>query len=255
MKERIHPSAVLEGEINLGPGCLIEAFVQVRGTVESGERCYFGPGCFIQGPALIGNQAFIGERTTIGFPPQSLIRDFQQGKIESPWIGLESTRIGHECIIRSGSMIYAGSQVGNNVRLGHNVLIREKVTIGEGTTVGTGVIIDGNSSIGSKVSIQSNAYIPWNTHIENHVFLGPSCILTNDKYVMRTRYDLHGPILREGVSVGAGAVIMPNIEIGAEAVVGAGAVVTKNVPPKAIVFGVPAKIQDKIPNSWKKPLE
>jgi acetyltransferase-like isoleucine patch superfamily enzyme len=255
LKKRIHPSAVLEGEISLGSGCLIDAFVQMRGNVESGTKCYFGPGCFIQGPALIGNQVFFGEKTTIGFFPQRLIREFQQGKIESPWVGLDSTRIGDECIIRSGSVIYAGSQVENNVRVGHNVLIREKVTVGEGTTVGTGVIIDGNSSIGSRVSIQSNAYIPWNTHIENHVFLGPGCILTNDKYIMRTAYDLHGPIIREGVSIGAGAIIMPNIEIGTEAVVGAGAVVTKNVPPKAIVFGVPAKIQDQVPKSWKKPLE
>ena len=255
MKGKIHPSAVLDGEINLGRDCLVEAFAQVRGNVRSGERCYFGPGCLIQGPVLIGNQVFLGEKTTIGFSPQRLIRDYQQGKIEFPWIGLESTTIGHECIIRSGSVIYAGSRMGNNVRLGHNVLIREEVTIGEGTTVGTGVIIDGNSFIGSRVSIQSNAYIPWNTHIENHVFLGPGCILTNDKYVMRTRYDLQGPILREGVSIGAGAVILPNIEIGAGSVVGAGAVVTKNVPPKAIVYGVPAKIHGKIPNSWKKPLE
>jgi acetyltransferase-like isoleucine patch superfamily enzyme len=255
LKEKIHTSAILEGEIDIGPGSLIEPFVQIRGHVKSGKGCYFGTSCFIQGPASIGNQVFLGERTTIGFPPQKAIQDFQKGQSDAPWVGLETTRIGDECIIRSGSVIYAGSQVGSHVRLGHNVLIREQVTVGDGTTVGTGVIIDGRSSIGSKVSIQSNAYIPLNTQIEDHVFLGPGCVLTNDKYVMRTPYDLKGPILREGASIGAGAVVMPDIEIGAEAVVGAGAVVTKDVPAKAIVFGIPARIQDKVPPSWRKPLE
>ena len=108
---------------------------------------------------------------------------------------------------------------------------------------------------GNKVSIQSRVYIPWKTTIEDHVFLGPNCILTNDKYVMRFPIELKGPIIREGASIGAGAVIMPNIEIGAEAVIGAGAVVTKDVPPKSIVFGIPARKKDTVPKSWKKPLE
>ena len=255
MKAEIHSSAVIDEKVTLGQDCIVEAFVVIRGEVNSGERSFFGPGSYVLGPASIGNRVFLGEKTTIGFPVQKLIQQFQKGVIEAPWIGLESTRIGDECIVRSGSVIYAGSQVGKNVRMGHNVLIREHVKIGDDTVVGTGVIIDGKSLIGSKVSIQSNAYIPWNSRIEDHVFLGPNCILTNDKYVMRRPYELKGPVIREGASVGAGAVIMPNIEIGAEAVIGAGAVVTKDVPSRAIVYGIPARLQDDVPETWKKPLE
>jgi acetyltransferase-like isoleucine patch superfamily enzyme len=234
---------------------MVEAFVNIRGKVDSGSRCYFGCGCLIQGPASIGKQVFFGEKTTLGFPDQRIIRQFQQGKIKNSWTSLGMTKIGNGCIIRSGTVIYADVQLGNNVRTGHNVLIREKVVVGDESMIGTGVIIDGKTSIGDKVSIQSNAYIPWNTQIESHVFLGPNCILTNDKYVMRFPNELKGPIIREGASVGAGAVIMPNIEIGAEAVIGAGAVVTKDVPPKSIVFGIPARKRDSVPTSWKKPLE
>jgi acetyltransferase-like isoleucine patch superfamily enzyme len=255
LKTEIHSSAIIEEKVKLGKGCIVEAFVVIRGVVNGGERSFFGPGSYVLGPASIGKRVFLGDNTTVGFPVQKIIQQFQKGAIEAPLIGLESTRIGDECIIRSGSSIYAGSHVGKNVRMGHNVLIREQVKIGDDTVVGTGVIIDGKSVIGSKVSIQSNAYIPWNSMVEDHVFLGPNCILTNDKYVMRRPYELKGPIIREGASIGAGAVIMPNIEIGAEAVIGAGAVVTKDVPSKAIVYGIPARLQDAIPETWKKPLE
>jgi acetyltransferase-like isoleucine patch superfamily enzyme len=255
LKKNIHSTAIIEGEVNFGQGCFVEAFALIRGKVQSGQGCYFGAGCVIQGHASIGNHVFLGEKTTIGFPSQEMIQTFQKGEDWTPVISSKATRIGDNCVVRSGSVIYVGSQVGNNVRMGHNVLIREQVKIGDNTTVGTGVIIDGQSSIGSKVSIQSNAYIPWNTLIEDHVFLGPNCILTNDKYVMRAPYELKGPIIREGASVGAGAIVLPNIEIGAEAVIGAGTVVTKDVPAKAIIYGIPARIQGSVPDTWKKPLE
>jgi acetyltransferase-like isoleucine patch superfamily enzyme len=255
LKSKIHSSSIIEDAVNLGTGNIVEPFVFLRGDIKTGKRCYFSTGSNVQGPARIGNSVFFGERTSVGFPSQRQILQFQEGETESPWIDSATTKIGNHCIIRTESVIYAGSQIGNNVRMGHNTLIREQVTIGENTLVGTGVVIDGNTSVGKNVSIQTNVYIPWQTMIEDHVFLGPNCILTNDKYVMRKDYELKGPILRRGVSVGAGAVILPAIEIGPEAVIGAGAVVTKDVPPKAIVYGVPGRIHSSVPDSWKIPME
>jgi len=247
--------SVIGSEVSLGEGCVVENFSVLSGSIKSGTRCFFGAGCRIQGPAQIGNQVFIGERTTVGFPHQHQILQFQKGEIRTPSANSESTIIGNNCIIRAGSVIYAGSVLGDEVRIGHNVLIREQVKIGSKSMIGTGVTIDGNSVIGSKVSIQTNVYIPWRTHIEDNVFLGPHCILTNDKYTMRTPYDLEGPIIRRGASIGAGAVILPAIEVGTEAVVGAGAVVTKDVAPKTIVYGVPAKKYAPVPEAWRMPLE
>ena len=247
--------SVIGSEVNLGEGCVVENFSVLSGSINTGTRCFFGAGCKIQGPAQLGNQVFIGERTTVGFPNQHQILQFQSGKIRNPSVNLETTVIENNCIIRAGSVIYAGSELGDNVRVGHNVLIREQVKIGSNSVIGTGVTIDGDSVIGSKVSIQTNAYIPWRTYIEDNVFLGPHCILTNDKYIMRAPYDLQGPIIRKGASIGAGAVILPSIEVGTEAVVGAGAIVTKDVAPKTIVYGVPAKTYATVPNDWKIPLE
>lgn len=255
MKPNIHPSSVIEGKVKLETGCIAEPFVFCRGDIRAGKRCYFSTSANIQGLVEIGSHVFLGERVTIGFPSQSQIIQFQEEKGNQPWYSSKLTKIGDNCIIRSGSVIYASSKLGNNVRLGHNVLIREEVKIGHDSLVGTGVVIDGKSSIGKKVSIQTNVYIPWNTLIEDHVFLGPNCILTNDKYVMRTEYELKGPVIRKGVSVGAGAVILPSIEIGAEAVIGAGAVVTKDVPPKTIVYGVPAQAHATVPSNWKVPMK
>ncbi len=255
MKLNVHPSAVIEGKVKLETGCVVEPFVFCRGNIRAGKKCYFSTGANIQGLVEIGSHVFLGERVTIGFPSQPQIIEFQGEKGEPPWQSSNPTKIGDNCIIRSGSVIYASSQLGNNVRLGHNVLIREEVKIGHDSLVGTGVVIDGKSSIGKNVSIQTSVYIPWNTLIEDHVFLGPKCILTNDKYVMRTDYELRGPIIRKGVSVGAGAVILPSIEIGAESVIGAGAVVTKDVPPKTIVYGVPARAHGTVPSNWKVPMK
>jgi acetyltransferase-like isoleucine patch superfamily enzyme len=249
------PNSVIGAEVHLGTGCVVEEFSVLTGRIEAGTRCFFGAGCNVQGPAQLGNQVFIGARTTVGHPNQHQIIQFQKGETQNPSQNTETTTIGNNCIIRTGSVIYAGAVLGDYVRTGHNVLIREQVKIGSHSMIGTGVTIDGDSVIGSKVSIQTNVYIPLRTKIEDNVFLGPHCILTNDKYTMRTPYELQGPIIRRGASIGAGAVILPSIEVGAEAVVGAGAVVTKDVAPKTIVYGVPAKVYSTVPDNWKMPLE
>lgn len=130
------------------------------------------------------------------------------------------------------------------MRTGHNAMIREMTTIGNKVLVGTNVIIDGNTKIGNNVSIQGNVYIPTNTTIEDNVFLGPCSVLSNDKYPIRVKYDLKGPILRKGASLGANSTLLPGVEIGEGAMVAAGALVTKDVPAWKLAIGTPAKIQD-----------
>ena len=104
------------------------------------------------------------------------------------------------------------------------------------------MVIDGNTKIGNNVSIQSNVYIPTNTIIEDNIFIGPCAVLTNDKYPIRKKYDLKGPILRHGASVGANSTLLPGIEVGEGAMIAAGAIVTKDIPPWKLAIGVPAKI-------------
>lgn len=152
--------------------------------------------------------------------------------------------IGDNAVIRSHSVIYRDVTIGRNLRTGHGVLIREGTTIGDDVLIGTGTVIDGHASIGSRVSIQSRVYIPINTTIEDHVFIGPCAVLTNDKYPIRKSYELRGPVLRKGATIGAGAVILPDIHIGEGAMVAAGACVTRDVPAWKLAIGCPAEIRD-----------
>ena len=147
-------------------------------------------------------------------------------------------------MIRPGSTIYCDVAIGNSLRTGHNALVRENTVIGDRVLVGTNVVIDGGCRIGSRVSIQSNVYVPTNTVIEDSVFLGPCSVLTNDKYPIRVPYDLKGPVLRRGASVGANATILPGVEIGEGAMVAAGALVTKDVPAWKLAIGAPARVTE-----------
>jgi acetyltransferase-like isoleucine patch superfamily enzyme len=159
--------------------------------------------------------------------------------------------IGKNALIRSNSIIYNDVEIGKNFKTGHGITIREKTTIGDNVLIGTNSIIEGHSSIGNDVSIQSNVYIPTNTIIEDYVFIGPCACFTNDKYPIRVDFDLKGPVIRRGASIGANSTFLSNIEIGEGAMVAAGAIVTMDVPEYFLAIGAPARIKP-LPKHLKK---
>ncbi len=159
--------------------------------------------------------------------------------------------LGKNPLIRSNSIIYNDVEVGDNFKTGHGVTIREKTTIGNNVLIGTNTIIEGHCSIGNNVSIQSNVYLPTNTIIEDHVFIGPCACFTNDKYPIRVDFDLKGPIIKCGASIGANSTFLSNIEIGEGAMVAAGAIVTMDVPDYFLAIGAPARIKP-LPKHLKK---
>jgi acetyltransferase-like isoleucine patch superfamily enzyme len=151
--------------------------------------------------------------------------------------------IGKDFTIRSNTIIYNDVSIGDNFVSGHNVVIRENTKIGDDVLIGTNTVIEGEVTIGSGVSIQSNVYIPKNSIIEDNVFIGPCACFTNDRYPIRVDYDLKGPRIRKGASIGANSTFLSNMEIGEGAMVAAGAVVTRSVPPFYLAIGAPAKIK------------
>lgn len=151
--------------------------------------------------------------------------------------------IGTDATIRSGTTVYTGVDIGDDLTTGHDALIREGSTIGDDVTIGSRVVIDGHVTIGSNVSIQSGVYIPPASTIGDDVFLGPYSVLTNDPYPVRMDTPLAGPTIQDGVSIGANSTILPDIQIGENAFVAAGAVVTDDVPSDRLALGAPATVQ------------
>lgn len=155
----------------------------------------------------------------------------------------KSPIIGKNAFIRSNTIIYNDVVIGDDFKTGHNVTIREKTKIGNNVLVGTSSVVEGNCIIGNNVSIQSIVYIPKNTIIDDHVFIGPCACFTNDKYPIRVDYELKGPVIRKGASIGANSTFLSNVEVGEGAMIAAGAIVTRDVPPFYLAIGAPAKIK------------
>ncbi len=160
--------------------------------------------------------------------------------------------IGRNHTIRSNSIIYNDVVIGDNFRTGHNVVIRENTNIGDDVLIGTNTVIEGDVIIGNDVSIQSNVYIPTNSVIEDNVFIGPCACFTNDKYPVRINYELRGPKVRRGASIGGNTTFLSNVEIGEGAIVAAGAIVIHSVPPFYLAIGTPARIKP-LPDHLKVP--
>jgi acetyltransferase-like isoleucine patch superfamily enzyme len=158
---------------------------------------------------------------------------------------LPPAEIGDGTIVSTGAIVFAGAQIGARVILGDQSCVRERVVVGDDVVIGWGSLVENDTTIGAMTKIQAGAYITAYSTLEDHVFIAPCVVTTNDDFMGRTerRHELiKGPTIRRGARVGGGAVLLPGIEIGEEAFVGAGAVVTKTVEPRMLVVGNPARV-------------
>lgn len=197
----------------------------------------------VLGSSIIGADSLIGRNVIVGYPVRKSLqsskfsKDFGIEKLDEVSRG---TKIGRNCIIRSGTVIYEDASIGNQVETGHNVLIREGSVIGDKTRIGTSTQLDGTVKIGRNVSIQSNVYLPHLTVIEDNAFLAPCVVITNDPYPPSQRRI--GITVEKEAVIGANAIIIARVRIGEGSVVSAGAIVTKDVPPRKVVMGAPARV-------------
>ncbi|HEX2206246.1 MAG TPA: acyltransferase [Longimicrobium sp.] len=147
--------------------------------------------------------------------------------------------------LRAGTIVYGGSRIGRGLQTGHNVVIREENVIGDDVSVWSNTVIDYGSVIGDRVKIHSNCYIPQFSVIEDDVFIAPGCTFANDVHpgCACSEYEnMRGPAIRRGARIGVNVTMVPGVEIGAFALVGSGSVVTRDVPPGAVVAGNPARV-------------
>jgi len=181
---------------------------------------------------VLGDNYNIGEFVIVGHPPKG----------ESD--GSLKTIIGENAVIRSHTTIYSGNIIGNNFQTGHHVMIREFNKIGRNVSIGTLSVIEHHVKIGNNVRIHSQAFIPEYTVLEDDCWIGPNVVVTNALYPLSpdVKKKLKGPTIKKGSKIGANATLLPGILIGENSLIGAGSVVTKNVPKNSVVAGNPAKV-------------
>jgi acetyltransferase-like isoleucine patch superfamily enzyme len=229
----IDESARLGKDFSCGEFCVIEK------NVEIGSNCVLGHNVIIHEGTKIGNNTRVDDNTVIGKQPLRSKRSiFKSPKTYEPAL------IGEDCLIGAQVVIYVGCEISANVLIADSAAVREDVKIGEFTIIGRSCTVENFTTIGKKCKLETNSYITAYSTIEDYCFIAPGVVTTNDNYLGRTEErfkHFKGVIIRKGGRIGGGAVILPGIEIGVDAVIAAGAVVTKNVPAKKIYIGAPAK--------------
>ena len=156
--------------------------------------------------------------------------------------------IGLGAHIRQGTIIYGGSRIGCNLETGHNVIIREENDIGDNFRIWNNSVIDYGCHIGNNVKIHNQVYVAQFTTIEDDVFLAPGVNLANDIHpgCPHSHECMRGPHIKRGAQIGINSTVLPRVVIGEYAVIGAGSVVTKDVPDGTVVYGNPARIKGEI---------
>jgi acetyltransferase-like isoleucine patch superfamily enzyme len=186
-----------------------------------------GDGCVLLDYAVVGKQPTLSPRST------------------APREELPPLELGAGTVVSTAAIVFAGTRLGARVIVGDQACVRERCELGDDVVVGRGSLVENDTTIGARTKIQAMAYLTAYSTVEEDVFIAPCVQTANDNFMGRTerRHALRrGPTIRRGARVGAGAVLCPGILIGEEAFVGAGAVVVKDVPPRVVVVGNPARV-------------
>jgi len=203
------------------------------------ETAVVYPGVELGEDVAIGDHAVVGKQPTLG-------RRSTAAREELPPLV-----VGDGCAILAGAVVFAGTRLGRGVVVGDQACVRERCELGDEVVVGRGSLVENDTTIGARTRIQANAYVTAYSTLEEDVFVAPCVVTTNDNFMGRTeaRIELmRGPTIRRGARIGGGAVLLPGIEVGEEAFVGAGAVVVHDVAPRTVVVGNPARVLRAVPD-------
>lgn len=179
----------------------------------------------------LGEGTVVEEGAIVGRPP----RGAEPGELP--------TRIGARGVIRSGAVIYAGVEIGSDFNCGHGAMIREDNHLGDSCSVGTNAVLEPGNRVGSQTRIHSGAFLE-HTTLGERVFVAPHVVFTDDPHPICPRFKecVLGATVEDDVSIGGNATILPGVRIGAGSLIGAGSVVTADVPAKSVAVGAPARV-------------
>ena len=230
-------SAELPHGVEAGPGLVLGEDVQIAEGVRFGayvvvhDGTIIGAGCSIEDHAVLGKRPRLARHSGAG------------GRAVGALVLAERVSVG------VGAVVFAGATIGREAILGDQTFVRERSTVGESTVIGRGSVVDNDVQVGARVRVQTNVYLTGFSTVEDDVFVGPGANTTNDNTMARhgDETPIRGATLRRACRVGGGTLLTPGVEIGEEAFVAAGAVVTRDVPARAVVMGVPARVVREVP--------
>jgi acetyltransferase-like isoleucine patch superfamily enzyme len=213
------------------PGLLVGSDVVIP------EDASIGAHVVIHDGTAIGSGVVIQDGAVLGKPPAFGARSKASRSAVDPLV------VGDGAVVCAGVVLCAGAAIGPGVVVGDQAFVRERAAVGRESMIGRGCSVENDVVIGARARIQTGAYITGFSVLEDDVFVAPCVVTTNDNTAGRRGpgVPLRGAVLRRACRVGGGAMLLPGIEVGAEAFVAAGSVVTRDVAPRSLVMGSPAR--------------
>ena len=233
----VSADASLADDVTLGPGSVVHDGVTIGAGTTIGAGVVIGAGTAFGERCLVEDGAVLGKRPRL-----------RPGSSAAGATG--DLVVADDVTVCVGAVLYAGARIEAGAIIGDQAHVRERSTVGERTVVGRGSTVDFDVRIGTHVSIQTLVYVTGLSIVEDEVFIGPGVTTTNDDAMGRhpPGARLAGATLRRACRVGGGVVLTPGVEVGEEAFVAAGAVVTRDVEARTVVMGVPARVVRRVPD-------
>ena len=225
-------NCIIGQNVTFGENVVLGHNVIIEDDVVIGNNSYIDSNTIIRSHVTLGDNAFVESNCILGEYWMDFCMDRKSH--EHPLI------IGQDALLRSGTILYAGSKIGDGFQSGHRVTVRERAEIGNHVSVGTLSDIQGNCRIGNYVRMHSYVHIGQLSVVDDFVWIFPYVVLTNDPTPPSDHF--MGVHIHPFAVVATGTVVMPGVEIGQDALIGACSNVTKDAPSYAVVVGNPGKV-------------